>query len=267
MIQEEVIIEDLQESLEMDAVISGAQPSGRQYANWPHYARQWTSYADYDEGYQWQNGILNKTVLPYPEYLPEFDRAKGERAWFWLTQNNIWGNKCRFTNAIGDHYLDGYEYATAWAYEKMVDVNGVPYTGNDFNVSAEVQGQWQSEPTQDHYFGIEFYHTSNTPSYTAAATNHEDNYAEILGLNSDTGGGPWYAVPMWLHLALTWENTVVWNYNQAYWSPTQVFYATATTYQDTTTQFWYSSRNTTRSSRNKTQPFNSFFIWRPMAGF
>ena len=270
---EEIEIIDPAEDIEIEGSLTVEYPfSGRRYARWPVFGFQHTQHENYGEGWQWQNGILVKTENLTPAIDVRLDKTKtGRAAGKWLIDNNIHGNKSRFTNSFGDYFLEAATDIQNWFLNSYVDKDANAYTGAGYDTSSECENDWKRSPyyIQDHYFGIEILSdgwTGVSFTYDADFTTYLANaYAELHLL---TGGSNWYLMPYWLFLLLTNDDISLALYASEWYRNTATFINTATTNPGDTSEFLYSGREINRAFRAKTTTFNTpSFFWRPMSGF
>ena len=249
--------------------VSGVSPSGRQYALWPVLNFQYTSYHPYDEGYQWQNGILTKTAHPNPAILVQLDDTlPANQGHCRLKENNIHGNKARFTNTYGEHVAASTVTFAAYVDGDYLDADGVTKAGAFSNANlAELDWKRAPHVIQDHYYGIEII----AGGYGSIAHTNDSDYATHLlnaynELHLITGGTNWYMTPYWLFLLLTLDEYALSNYAVWWIRNTATFNNTATTNPEDTTEYLYSGREVGRSKRLKSQTFGGgTYYYRKMA--
>ena|SRR3972149_2622892 len=81
---------------------SGVTPSGIAYQR-PRLTGQLTSYATYDDAWQFANGTYNYTPPVNPIHIARLDRTAAS-PFHRLVNNNAFGNKFRFTTANGSYW-------------------------------------------------------------------------------------------------------------------------------------------------------------------
>jgi len=131
----------------------GAAPSGIAY-NFPSLSGQYTSYRTGDDGWLVQNGWYNYTRPINPLYIQELDLSLSNY-YYRLKNNNIFGNKLRFTD------IDGTQVFSATGNKNLVFIYHL--TGLMWTRTRITNGSWDN-----------FIDTSLTHSVVVDSVTYDD---------------------------------------------------------------------------------------------
>tara|TARA_R110000803_G_scaffold52326_2_gene107746 strand:- start:14460 stop:15380 length:921 start_codon:yes stop_codon:yes gene_type:complete len=218
-------------------------PAGRQYVL-PNFRSNThpVSYATGDAHWMFTNGEFDRADLANPLIRVQLDR-EATYPNVTLLENNIFGNKARFTNSLGWYLLKD-----VW-YNRNVYVNGdlVDAAGTPINAVAQSTAvglfRADSEIIIDHLHGTEwsqknyngFVGGNNTPGYWS------NGITEIRGLTYEGGG--WKPPTVGAQVSFGGSPYDGAMYTGIFVALNDSQIATCDTDYNNTTQFWMTQRN------------------------